>query len=116
VAAHLGRVPDGGGYARRVAVAAENLHVIPEHLDPADATAMIGTGRMAVYTLDIAAVTDDDVVVVTAAAGGLGTLFVQEALSSGARVIALAGGETKLRRLRELLSEAPADGAPADGA
>ncbi|GAB2483560.1 zinc-binding dehydrogenase [Promicromonospora xylanilytica] len=115
VAAHLGRVPDGGGYARRVAVAAENLHMIPEHLDPADATAMIGTGRMAVYTLDIAAVTADDVVVVTAAAGGLGTLFVQEALSSGARVIALAGGETKLRSLRELLPDALSDGA-SDGA
>jgi NADPH2:quinone reductase len=111
VAAHLGRVPDGGGYARRVAVAAEKLHAIPDRpdgtpLEPADATAMIGTGRMAVYVLDIAAVTATDVVVVTAAAGGLGTLFVQEALSSGARVVALAGGEAKLRLLRELLPDA----------
>jgi NADPH2:quinone reductase len=111
VAAHLGRVPDGGGYARRVAVAAEKLHAIPDRdtgapLDPADAIAMIGTGRMAVYTLDIAAVTAADAVVVTAAAGGLGTLFVQEALNTGARVVALAGGEDKLELLRELLPDA----------
>lgn len=108
VAAHLGAVPDGGGYARRVVVAADKLHVIPEGpgrgpVDAADAIAMIGTGRMAVYTLDIAAVTAADVVVVTAAAGGLGPLFVQEALSTGARVVALAGGTTRLGVLRDLL-------------
>ncbi|MFD2795416.1 alcohol dehydrogenase catalytic domain-containing protein [Promicromonospora vindobonensis] len=117
VAAHLGRVPDGGGYARRVAVAAEKLHVIPERdtgapLDPADAIAMIGTGRMAIYTLDIAAVTAADVVVVTAAAGGLGTLFIQEALNSGARVVALAGGAAKLQLLRELLPDVLPDALP----
>jgi NADPH2:quinone reductase len=110
VAAHLGPVPDGGGYARRVVVAAEKLHAIPDGpggtpLDPADAIAMIGTGRMAVYTLDIAAVTAADVVVVTGAAGGLGTLFVQESLHSGARVIALAGGAAKLKLLRDLAAD-----------
>jgi NADPH2:quinone reductase len=42
------------------------------------------------------------VVVVTAAAGGLGHLFVQEALAVGATVAAVAGGEAKGRRLREL--------------
>lgn len=108
VAAHLGAVPDGGGYARRVRVAAENLRVLPHgpdgtQLDPADATAMIGTGRMAVYTLGIAAVTAADVVVVTGAAGGLGTLFVQEALQDAARVVALAGGATKLQAIRDLV-------------
>lgn len=111
VAAHLGRVPDGGGYARRVAVGADKLHVIPDGpdgtpLDPADAIAMIGTGRMAVYTLDIAAVTAADVVVVTGAAGGLGTLFVQEALGAGARVVALAGSQPRLKVLEDLLAGA----------
>ncbi|WP_020015421.1 alcohol dehydrogenase catalytic domain-containing protein [Promicromonospora sukumoe] len=108
VAAHLGPVPDGGAYARRVVVGAGKLHALPDGadgapLDPADAITMIGTGRMAVYTLDIAAVTADDVVVVTGAAGGLGTLFVQEALRQGARVVALAGGAAKLKVLGELL-------------
>jgi NADPH2:quinone reductase len=101
-------VHDGGGYARRVVVGAEKLHELPAGpdggpLDPADAIAMIGTGRMAVYTLDIAAMTAADVVVVTGAAGGLGTLFVQEALHVGARVVALAGGAAKLAVLRDLL-------------
>lgn len=117
VAAHLGAVPDGGGYARRVVVGADKLHALPDGpdgapLDPADAITMIGTGRMAVYTLDIAAVTADDVVVVTGAAGGLGTLFVQEALRSGARVVALAGGPAKLRVLRDLLGDLVRDDAP----
>lgn len=110
VAAHLGPVPDGGGYARRVVVGADKLHALPDGadgapLDPADAITMIGTGRMAVYTLDLAAVTADDVVVVTGAAGGLGTLFVQEALRAGARVVALAGGAAKLQVLRDLLPD-----------
>lgn len=108
VAAHLGPVPDGGGYARRVVVGLDKLHDLPRDpggapLDPADAIAMIGTGRMAVYTLDIAAVTAADVVVVTGATGGLGTLFVQEVLHTGARVVALAGGAAKLQVLRDLL-------------
>lgn len=114
VAAHLGAVPDGGGYARRVAVAVDKLHVIPDGpggtpLDPADAIAMIGTGRMAAYTLDIAAVTAADVVVVTAAAGALGTLFVQESLHAGARVIALAAGAAKRQLLRDLVDDAVPD-------
>jgi NADPH2:quinone reductase len=120
VAAHLGPVPDGGGYARRVVVGVDKLHVLPAGpdgapLDPADAIAMIGTGRMAVYTLDLAAITPDDVVVVTGAAGGLGTLFVQEALRAGARVVALAGGAAKLAVLRDLVAEALPDALP-DGA
>ncbi|WP_419707395.1 alcohol dehydrogenase catalytic domain-containing protein [Promicromonospora sp. NFX87] len=113
VAAHLGRVPDGGGYARRVVVGTDKLHAIPDGpdgtpLDPADAIAMIGTGRMAVYTLDIAAVTAADVVVVTGAAGGLGTLFVQEALAAGARVVALASSGARLKVLEDLLAGADA--------
>lgn len=120
VAAHLGPATDGGGYARRVVVGVDKLHHLPSgpdgaRLDPADAIAMIGTGRMAVYTLDIAAVTADDVVVVTGAAGGLGTLFVQEALHAGARVVALAGGSAKLPVLRDLLPGAPADERSEDG-
>ncbi|GAA1855740.1 alcohol dehydrogenase catalytic domain-containing protein [Myceligenerans crystallogenes] len=116
VAAHLGAVARGGGYARRVVVDAAALHRIPDGprgpLGEADAIAMIGTGRMAVYTLDVAGLTPADVVVVTAAAGGLGSLFVQEALAVGARVLALAGGEAKLRVLRELTGGT--HGAPGD--
>lgn len=121
VAAHLGAVPDGGGYARQVVVGADKLHALPDGptgapLDPADGIAMIGTGRMAVYTLDIAQVTAADVVVVTAASGGLGTLFVQEALHAGARVVALAGGAAKLKMLQDLLTDSPAGELTGDAA
>lgn len=92
VAAHLGATPDGGGYARLAVAPVAALHRIPGGLDEAEAIAMIGTGRMAAYTLDIAGISRDDVVVVTAAAGGLGSLFVQAALHAGARVVALASG------------------------
>ncbi|WP_129788937.1 zinc-binding dehydrogenase [Promicromonospora panici] len=121
VAAHLGPVPDGGGYARKVVVGADKLHALPDGpggtpLEPADGIAMIGTGRMAVYTLDIAELAADDVVVVTGASGGLGTLFAQEALHAGARVVALAGGAAKLKVLQNLLTGSPAGELTGDAA
>lgn len=118
VAAHLGPVPDGGGYARRVVTGVGTLHTLDGDapLEPASAVALVGTGRTAVYTLDVAEIAADDVVVVTAAAGGLGSLFVQEALHVGARVVALAGGQTKLAALRGLVAGPGRDGrAPGPG-
>lgn len=106
VAAHLGRKVEGGGYARLAAVPVDALHALPDGLDEADAIAMIGTGRMAEYTLDVAEVRADDVVVVLAAAGGLGSLFVQSALAAGARVVAFAGGPEKTRLVAGLAPEA----------
>ncbi|HEV6955439.1 MAG TPA: zinc-binding dehydrogenase [Promicromonospora sp.] len=105
VAAHLGPVPDGGGYARRVVTGVGTLHALDGDapLEPATAVALVGTGRTAVYTLEVADITPEDVVVVTAAAGGLGSLIVQEALHVGARVVALSGGPAKLEALRELV-------------
>lgn len=102
VAAHLGATASGGGYARLAVAPVESLHPVPDELDEADAVAMIGTGRMAAYTLEIAALRDDDIVVVTAAAGGLGSLFVQAALMAGARVVALVGGPEKVRALESV--------------
>ncbi|CAM3607638.1 zinc-binding dehydrogenase [Occultella aeris] len=103
VAAHLGAVPDGGGYARLVVAPLEVLHPIPDGLTEAAAVAMIGTGRMATIVLDAAQVGPGDRVVITAAAGGLGNLFVQAALRAGARVVALVGGRAKADRLAGLL-------------
>ena len=106
VAAHLGATPDGGGYARLAVVAEASLHALPDDVDLPDAIAMIGTGRMALMTLEVAQIGADDVVVVTAAAGGLGSLFVQAALGDGARVLALAGGPAKVRAVRALAPDA----------
>ncbi len=88
VVAHLGFA--GGGYAERTAVPVEALHELPSGTDPADAVAMIGTGRTALLLLEQAELTSDDVVVVTAAAGGLGVLLLQAARNAGAAAIGLA--------------------------
>ncbi|TDE97264.1 oxidoreductase [Occultella glacieicola] len=105
VAAHLGAVPDGGGYARLVVAPLEVLHPIPDGLSEAVAVAMIGTGRMATIVLDAAQLESEDRVVITAAAGGLGNLFVQAALRAGARVVALVGGPAKADRFAEVLAD-----------
>ncbi|UKJ63385.1 zinc-binding dehydrogenase [Cellulosimicrobium cellulans] len=109
VAAHLGATPDGGGYARLAVVPVEALHRVPDHVTAPDAIAMIGTGRTAVGILDLAELDTTDTVLVTAAAGGLGTLLVQSALATGARVVALAGGPEKVALVRALATQAHAD-------
>jgi NADPH2:quinone reductase len=114
VVVHLGPTPDGGAYARLVAAPVENLHALPDGLDPAHAIAMVGTGRTALMVLEVAAIRPDDVVIVTAAAGGLGSLLVQSALETGARVLALAGGPAKVRALRSLAPDAGEDLAVVD--
>ena len=108
VAAHLGARPDGGGYARLAVVPVETLRRVPDHVTAPDAVAMVGTGRTAVGILDLAGIARGDVVVVTAAAGGLGTLLVQGALATGARVVGLAGGARKVDLVRSLAGEAAA--------
>jgi NADPH2:quinone reductase len=100
VVAHLGVA--SGGYAELAVVAESSLHRLADGLADEAAVAMIGTGRTAMGVLDVAAITPDDVVLVTAAAGGLGNLFVQTARAIGAAVIGVAGGESKVSRVREL--------------
>ena len=94
VAVSLGNA--NGGYARTAVANADDVHDIGPELSAVDAVAMVGSGRTALGILELAAITADDVVLITAAAGGLGTLFVQEAVRSGATVIALAGGPQKV--------------------
>ncbi|TQE24815.1 zinc-binding dehydrogenase [Streptomyces ipomoeae] len=97
VVAHLGFAP--GGYAELAVTDAGRLHQIPENLDPAEAVAMIGTGRTTMGILLFAEPGPDDVVVIPAAAGGIGTLLVQYAKNAGATVIGLAGGPEKTARV-----------------
>ncbi|MFF9816666.1 zinc-binding dehydrogenase [Streptomyces sp. NPDC014006] len=99
VVAHLGFAP--GGYAELAVTDAARLHEIPGNLDPAQAVAMIGTGRTAMGIVQFA---DDlgpgSVAVVLAAAGGIGTLLVQYARNAGAGVVGLAGGPRKTARVQ----------------
>ncbi|WP_230195372.1 zinc-binding dehydrogenase [Streptomyces coriariae] len=97
VVAHLGFAP--GGYAERAVTDVDRVHEIPPNLDPAQAVAMIGTGRTALGILQFAELGPASVAVVTAAAGGIGTLLVQYAKNAGATVVGLAGGPEKVARV-----------------
>ncbi|MER6217443.1 zinc-binding dehydrogenase [Streptomyces sp. NPDC001674] len=93
VVTHLGFRP--GGYAEYAVADTGRLHPVPDGLDPAEAVAMIGTGRTTLGILQFAGLGPHSVALVTAAAGGIGTLLVQYAKNAGATVIALAGGPAK---------------------
>ncbi|MFJ9595741.1 zinc-binding dehydrogenase [Streptomyces virginiae] len=96
VVVHLGFAP--GGYAEYAVADAHRLHPVPDGLDPAQAVAMIGTGRTTLGILQFTDLGPGSVALVPAAAGGIGTLLVQYAKNAGATVIALAGGPAKAAR------------------
>ncbi|MFI8879413.1 zinc-binding dehydrogenase [Streptomyces sp. NPDC055243] len=98
VVTHLGLV--NAGYAELAVREMEALFPLPETLSYEAAIAMVGTGRMALGVLHVAALEPDDVVLVTAAAGGIGTLLVQAARNAGATVVGAAGGPGKAARVR----------------
>ena len=93
VVAHLGAL--SGGYATHALAPVAALIPLPDHVDPAEAVAMVGTGRTALGILEETAIGPDDVVLVTSAAGGLGTLLVQAGARAGATVVGVAGGPEK---------------------
>lgn len=93
VVVHLGFAP--GGYAQYAVADADRLHPVPPGLQPAEAVAMIGTGRTTLGILQFADLGPDSVALIPAAAGGIGTLLVQYAVNAGATVVALAGGPAK---------------------
>ena len=91
-----------GGYAQRCAVPADGLIAVPDPLPLDAAVALLADGRTALALTEVAAPGPGETVVVEAAAGGVGSLLVQLAKRSGARVIALAGGPRKLAVARDL--------------
>ena len=98
-----------GGYAERVAVAAAGLIAVPDDVGLAEAVALLADGRTAMSLIRAADVQADETVLVEAAAGGVGSLLVQLALRAGARVVAAAGAERKLRVARELGADETVD-------
>jgi NADPH:quinone reductase len=91
-----------GGYAGLAIAAAEDLHRLPDRLGLRDATALLADGRTAVGLHQAAGISPNETVIVTAAAGGVGSILVQLAKASGARVIALAGSRAKLDHAGDL--------------
>jgi len=93
---------DGGGYADHVLAPAHRVYPIPDDVDPVQAAAVFLQGVTAWYALHrFGRVREGDCVLVHAAGGGVGGLAVQLAALAGARVIATASSEEKLRLAQE---------------
>lgn len=87
-----------GGYAQRVAVPARNTVAIPAELDFGDATVVARHFPTALYLLEERAqLRANEWVLVMGATGGLGNAAVQVAKQLGARVIAGAGADARVK-------------------
>jgi NADPH:quinone reductase-like Zn-dependent oxidoreductase len=87
-----------GGYAEYVKVPADMTHAIPEDLDFVSATVVARHGPTALSMLrDAAKLAPGEWVLVMGASGGLGSAGVQVAKDLGARVIAAAGADERVR-------------------
>ena len=99
-----------GGFAERVAVPAAAVYPIPEEMPATDAAAMHIVYQTAYFALHRrAALRERETVLVHAGAGGVGSAAIQLARAAGARVLATAGGEEKVRICRELGAEVAID-------
>lgn len=93
----------GGAYAERVAVPQRMLIPLPDSLTFEQGAAIpeaFLTAREALFTLG--GLTPEDFVLIHAAAGGVGSAAVQLAHHHGAHVVATAGNDDKLARVRDL--------------
>ena len=82
---------DEFGWAQRVAVASHRMAVLPDNVSFSQAATLPVAGLTALRTLRHGAPLLGKRVLITGAAGGVGTLAVQLAARSGARVTAVVG-------------------------
>ena len=93
---------DEFGWAQRVAVASHRMAVLPDTVGFAQAATLPVAGLTALRTLRHGAPLLGKRVLITGAAGGVGTLAVQLAARSGARVTAVVGRTQRAVGLRDL--------------
>jgi NADPH:quinone reductase len=99
-----------GGYAEYVKVPASATHPIPDGLDFVTATVVARHAPTALSMLrDVAKLRSGEWVLVMGASGGLGAAGIQVAKSLGARVIAAAGAEERVRAAVALGADAGVD-------
>jgi NADPH:quinone reductase len=92
-----------GGYAEYVVVPERVTYIVPAALDFAAATIVGRHAPLALSMLrDKAKVASGEWVLVMGAAGGLGSVAVQAAKYLGARVIAAAGADERVKAARDL--------------
>ncbi|TQN31624.1 NADPH2:quinone reductase [Haloactinospora alba] len=99
----------GGGCAERAAAPISEVFEVPEGLDLSGALAGLHDGLMALSLAEKAALQPGERVLVNAAGGSLGVWLVPLARAAGARVIAAARGERKLRQARQLGADVAVD-------
>jgi len=100
----------GGGYAERVVIHEKMAIPIPAAMSFEEAAAIpeaFLTAREALFTLG--ATRPGDAVLVHAAAGGVGSAAVQLAKNAGAKVLATAGSDEKVRRVLALGADVAVD-------
>jgi NADPH:quinone reductase len=96
----------GGFYAEFVAVNAEHVGQVPQHLGLLEAGAAAVTGLTALQGIDThLEVADGETVLIFGATGAVGTLAVQFARLRGARVIATATGPEAVELVTDLGAE-----------
>jgi NADPH:quinone reductase-like Zn-dependent oxidoreductase len=93
---------DEFGWAQRVAVAAHRMAVLPDNVGFAQAATLPVAGLTALRTLRHGAPLLGKRVLITGAAGGVGTIAVQLAARSGARVTAVVGRAERAAGMQEL--------------
>jgi len=99
-----------GGYAEYVTVPVEMTHAIPDALDFATATVVARHAPTALSMLrDYARVQPGEWVLVMGASGGLGSAGVQVARDLGAKVIAAAGADARVKAAVDLGADVGVD-------
>jgi NADPH2:quinone reductase len=93
---------DEFGWAQHVAVASHRMAALPDNVGFAQASTLPVAGLTALRTLRHGAPLLGKRVLITGAAGGVGTLAVQLAARSGARVTAVVGRAERAAGLKEL--------------
>ncbi len=97
----------GGFYAEYVAVDAEQVGRVPEHLDLLEAGAAATTGLTALQGIDdVLRLREEETLLIFGASGAVGTLAVQFAKLRKARVLATASGADATKLVRELGADA----------
>ena len=103
--------PKGGFYAQYVAVKADNVSLIPEHLTIEKAAVLPTDGLTALTGLEkVLGLKSGESLMVVGASGGIGHLALQLAKRLGADVFAIASGDDGVELAKKLGADSAVDG------
>lgn len=99
-------MPVSGGFAEEVVVPLSNVYAAPEHLSDIEAAALPLAGVTAWRAVMVqGACTESDTVLITGIGGGVSTMAMQFALSTGARVVVSSRSAEKLQQIKDLVAK-----------